>query len=303
MQSTLTARDTDPHDIFLIEPDVVLAARVDKAPSNLAHDAMSRPSAPQADIASGVLAGAAPPPVDTTFRAAAVDNIQVPGDQPAIGKWTNRVLMSLFALCSAVAAAAWQHYGDTAKQMIANWAPPFVMASSPPAEKPPLAEQPGSPVIQPAAADQAAAQPAPPAQPSKAAAPTVAASSPEATQSLQSMARDLASMGQQIEQLKANIEQLKAGQEQMSRDMAKNSEAKASAHSVQPRISAPPQRSAAAPAPRKPRPAFSPAQAVAAPISPPPQAAAPSVPLQPEPPPQATAQEGEPVVRPPMPLR
>ena len=29
MQSTLTAREADPHDMFVIEPDVVLAARVD----------------------------------------------------------------------------------------------------------------------------------------------------------------------------------------------------------------------------------------------------------------------------------
>ncbi len=29
MQSTLTAREADPHDMFVIEPDVVLAARAD----------------------------------------------------------------------------------------------------------------------------------------------------------------------------------------------------------------------------------------------------------------------------------
>ena len=39
MQSTLTVHETDPHDIFVIEPDVVLAARPDA----------SRPDAPRAD--------------------------------------------------------------------------------------------------------------------------------------------------------------------------------------------------------------------------------------------------------------
>src|SRR6266702_5097390 len=98
--------------------------------------------------------------------------------------------MGLFALTSAIAAAAWQHYGDTAKAAIASHVPPFVLAWSAPAEKPIVAEQPSSPDVQAAAADPAAAQPAAPAQ---AAAPTAATDS---AQLLQSMSRDLASMGQ-----------------------------------------------------------------------------------------------------------
>jgi hypothetical protein len=315
MHSTLTLkeadppeREADPHDVFLLEPEVIRALRAHKPSSKPAQAVINGPSAPQAHVAADVSPGVSAPPVDTTFRATAADKIQVSGrDQPAISRWAKRVFMGLLALCSAVAAAAWQHYGDTAKQVIANLVPPFVLASSPPVQKPPLAEQPGSPVIQTAAADQEAAQPAAPAQPSEAAAPAATASSPESTQLLQSMTRDVATMGQEIEQLKASIAQLKAGQEQMARDMAKSSEAKSSeakvsAHSVQPRISAPPPRSAAAPA-RRPRPAYSPAQAVAAPALPPPPAAVAPAPLQPEPPPPATAQELEPVVRPPMPVR
>jgi hypothetical protein len=314
MHSTLTLkeadrpeREADPHDVFLLEPEVIRALRAHKPSSKPAACAINPPSAPQAHLAADVAAGVSAPSVDTTFRATAADKIQVSGgDQPAISRWSKRLFMGLLALCSAVAAAAWQHYGDTAKQMIAHWAPPFVLASSPPAQKPPVAEQPASPVVQAAAADQEAAQPVAPAQPSEAAGPAATASSPDSTQLLQSMTRDVATMGQEIEQLKASIAQLKAGQEQMARDMAKSSEAKSSeakvsAQSPQPRISAPPPRSAAAPA-RRPRPAYSPARAVAAPALPSPAAIAPA-PLQPEPAPQGTAQELEPVVRPPMPVR
>ena len=119
MQSTLTSRETDPHDIFAIEPDVVLAARADKSPSDLVHDILSRSSSPQAHIqshmASTASAGASPPPqVDTTFRPTNVNSIL--GERPSSGKWAKRSFMALFALCSAVAAAGWQHYGDEANR-------------------------------------------------------------------------------------------------------------------------------------------------------------------------------------------
>jgi hypothetical protein len=310
MHSTLAPKDTDPHDIFVIEPDVVLAARADKTSPNPAHD--GRPSAPQDHTTPDVFAGMSAPSVDATFRAAAVDNIKVPSDRLAIGSWPRRALMGfLFALCSAVAAAGWAHYGDAAKAMAVSWAPKYVLTSSPPQENPGVAEQPSSPILQADAADQAAAQPAPPAQPAQGVAPSVAAPPQESAQLLQSMS-------QQIEQLKASIEQLKTNQEQMSRDIARNSatrtalartseaktsEARTSEPNLRPRIPAPPLRSAAAPA-RKPMPTFAPAQAAAAPTLPQAAAAAPVVPLQPGPPAQATAQpDVEPVVRPPMPVR
>jgi len=168
MQSTLTSRETDPHDIFAIEPDVVLAARADKSPSDLVHDILSRSSSPQAHIqshmASTASAGASPPPqVDTTFRPTNVNSIL--GERPSSGKWAKRSFMALFALCSAVAAAGWQHYGDEAKQMIASWTPSFALSSLLHTETPAVAEQPGSPAVQvssqassqTATADQAAA--------------------------------------------------------------------------------------------------------------------------------------------------
>ena len=172
MQSTLTSRETDPHDIFAIEPDVVLAARADKSPSDLVHDILSRSSSPQAHMqshmASTASAGASPPPqVDTTFRPTNVNSIL--GERPSSGKWAKRSFMALFALCSAVAAAGWQHYGDEAKQMIASWTPSFTLSSLLHTETPAVAEQPGSPAVQvssqassqTATADQAAAQPVP----------------------------------------------------------------------------------------------------------------------------------------------
>src|SRR5450759_153463 len=106
MQSTLTSRPSDPHDIFVVEPDVVLAARGDQT-TDLAQDILSRSSAPQAikgrlealaEIASGVAAGAAPPSVDTTFRAADVSD--KPNPPPSSGRWARRVFMALFAIGS-----------------------------------------------------------------------------------------------------------------------------------------------------------------------------------------------------------
>jgi hypothetical protein len=350
MQSTLTPQEADPHDIFVIEPDVVLAARADQASPDPVHDALSRLAQRAPRVESVAAAGASAPPVvatgastptvDTTFRAAAVDTIKVPRKAPrepsAMGRWAkNTSIAFLFALCSAVAASTWRYHGDTAKQMIANWLPPFVLASWSPTTTPPPAEQPDTSPAQataadPAnAADQASTQPI---QPSDGVAPVPAASSAESAPSVQSMARDLATMGQQIEQLKASIEQLKAGQAQTSRELAKATE-----QNLQPRIAAlpprpgiaalPPRPGIAVPPPRpgiaalppsprpiaapirKPKPAFPPAQAAAASTLPPlPSAAPPPAPPQPAlsqplPQPQATVEsDGGPVVRPPMPL-
>jgi hypothetical protein len=323
MQSTLTPQETDPHDTFLIEPDVVLAARADRALPDPVHDALSRLAHRATNTAPGVAIGApgvsagaptAPiPTVDTTFRAAAVGPAtKLPGQRSAFAKWAkNTSIAFLLALCSAIAAQTWRHHSDTAKQMIANWMPPFVLAltsSSPTAESPsptaetrPPAEQPNAAPVQAAMADQA--PPVPPAPP-----PDTAASAPvaaESTPSVQSMARDLATMSQQIELLKASIEQLKAGQAQISRDVAKASE-----QNLRPRVATlPPRPVVAAPPVRKPKPAFPPAQAAAAtPLPPPPSGAPPALPQpalsQPVPSPQATVEsDGGPVVRPPMPLQ
>jgi hypothetical protein len=324
MQPTLTLQETDPHDIFVIEPDVVLAARpdaarpdavrtdavradavrADNASVDPVHEALSRLAQQRADIQPKVSAAAPSPTVDTTFRAAAIGGSKPAGKRSAFGRWVRNTSVGfVFALVSAMAAALWTHHGHAAKQMIADWLPPFVLAASSPVEPPPPAEQPNAPT-QAATADQASA---PPAQPSDSAAAPAAAAA-DAAPSVQSMARDIATMGQQIDQLKASIEQLKANQAQMARDVAKPSEP-----SQRPRVATLPPRPVVAPAPvRKPRPAYQayqPAPAAVISTSPPPLPAAAPLPQQQPalsqsaPPSQAAAEDGGPVVRPPLPLR
>jgi hypothetical protein len=330
MQSTLTPQDADPHDAFVIEPDVVLATRqaspdpVQELLSHLAHKAAKRSPEASAAVPTPMVETSKvdTPTPDTTFRAAAIDTTDrpvVPDDRPGISWWVKRAFIAfMFALCSAFAAAAWTHHGAAARQMISSWLPPFVLAASPVSDKPAAdklaaAEQPEAAPAQATTADQAPAQPASVAQPTDSAAPAAAASpaqSAPTTPSTESMARDLKTMGQQIEQLKASIEQLKASQAQMSRDMAKNSEArnleaKNSEPSPRPRAAgALPPRPVAAipprqiPAPHKPpRQAYLPPPAVI--TSPPPTYAVPP-PLPPPPLPQPVV--SQPMVSQPAPL-
>jgi hypothetical protein len=177
------------------------------------------------------------------FRPAAVNNVQVPGDRPSIGRRAVRAFSGfLLTACIGGAGVAWQFYGDAAKQIIASWAPQHVLTSWLPLEKLGLSAQPAPPAVQAADANAAPPQPAAPAQTApEGVASTAAALSPQSKQLLQSMVRDLASVGQEIEQIKASIEQIKASQQQMPRDVAKPSE-----QNRRPRISAPPPRSAAA---------------------------------------------------------
>jgi len=313
MHSTPNPQQADPH----ADPhDDVLVARIDEELSKLAHDATRDPLDPQTHMGSDFSAGAAIPPVDTTFRPAAVNQ----GLRPSFGVRAIRAFIGfLLAVCIGVAGVVWQAYGDAAKQMIARWTPQLVATSSPPPENPGLPEQPNPPAVQANAGKAAPPQPAPPAQ---AAAEGVApaAAAPESAVLLESMARELASARQEIDQLKAS-------QEQMSREIAKAkayeakaslakasqtkasqtraSQTRASEQNLQPRISALPPRSAAAPVRRPLPPSYPPPQATAAPVLPP--APAPYVPRQLEPPPQATAQpqaepELSPVPRPPMPV-
>src|ERR1700760_3293055 len=143
MQSTLTARDADPHDdMFVIEPDVVLGARAD-APEPRRRDPDLR--ALVSEISAGVAAQAAAPDVDTSFRAAHVENKR--------GRWLSRFVVAfLFALVSAVGATAWQRYGDRAQAAVATASSLLglssLQATSAPASAPAVAE---------AASDQASA--------------------------------------------------------------------------------------------------------------------------------------------------
>ena len=217
--------------------------------------------------------GAPAPQVDPVFRATDVRTVQLDrpdeirlddlkplGERPT-SKWGKRIVMALLGLCGAIAAAAWQHYGDHARAMAADWAPPFVLAALSSSDKPPATEQASTPAAETAAADQAAvtdqpaAQPAAPAQPEQAAAPPAAASPAESSQ-LQAMAQDLAAMSQQVEELKASIAQLRTSHAQMAREVAKATEARGEARPSEPNprprvTAAAPSRPAAAPARRQ----------------------------------------------------
>ncbi len=112
MQSTLTAREADPHDMFVVEPDVVLAARADVLDTRKREPNLR---ALVSEISAEVATQAAAPKVDTSFRAAHVEKKR--------GRWLSFVVAFLFALVSAMGAAAWQRYGDRAQAYVAMAAP------------------------------------------------------------------------------------------------------------------------------------------------------------------------------------
>jgi hypothetical protein len=305
MLSTLDGKN-DPHDVLEIAPDVVLVARAAAEFPALAPNTTHRPLDRQPNMGSGTSAGEAIPRVDTSFRATDTSGGH------SRGAWARRAaVVFLFALCSAFAAAGWERYGDDAQATVAGITPqiiPTVMSWLPLQKPATTAQTDTAPVTQTAAStDQA--EPASAAQPAvgaMAAGPAAAASSaPDQTEALQSMARDVANLTQQVGELQASIAQLKANQEQMAREKAKAPEARVSevrpAAPAEPRptkLGAPPRSLGTLPVHRSRPPAYPPAQTAYVP--PPPSAA----PMQVAPPPPVAAQpDGDPVVRPPMPVR
>jgi len=297
MLATTTTKDGDQQPHAVIDPEIVLAARADRANA----EADRRASHRQPDLSS--------PKVDPDFRSAA--NPLAAADQRSkFGTWAVRtVLAVLFAVGSAVAAAAWQSYGDQAQEMIAHWMPRITLVSNADKDGSP---QPAASAAQETTASAAAQEPASPA-----ASTAAAAVSPEQGQLLQSMAHDLAGLSQQISELKAALAQLKAGQEQMSREVARAAETRAAERTAEARSFDP----RAIEQTLRPRPAPRPATAA---VSPPPGAAVPAhrprpmpppstagalppppapMSLQSAPAPQVGADPDQPVVRPPMPVR
>lgn len=339
-KSVQPQQEADPHDVFAIES--ILAGRADRAPP-LVHEPASQPAAPPVNVVPEIPVNVAPeipvnvvpeisvaaaaPQIEPVFRVTDARNIQAEsvrpdeikvGDIMAAGerptsRSSKRAFMALLGLCGVIAAAAWQHYGDQAKAMAVSWAPEAVREALLPSETPPVAEAAAGPAVQAAATDQAAsdqaatteqpvAQPVASAKPEQAAAvPAATAPSTESAQ-LQAMAQDLAAMTRQVEELKANIAQLRTSHAQMAREVAsaaaKTSEARPAEQAPRPRVAAAPPPRAAAPPPPAPR-------------RPPPAQAAYIPPVQPLPPPPLQAQsappqladDGQPVVRPPMPVR
>jgi len=315
-KSTPPLKEADPHDVFAIES--ILAARADHRAPPLAHDPASQPAAPQVHVAPEISVAAAPQ-VEPVFHATDVRNIQVdsiksdeirvddlkPPGEKLTPKWMKRIVMGLLGLCGAIAAAAWQHYGDHAKAMAVSWTPQSVVAALSPSETPPAAQPASAAVIQAAVPDQTATTEQPAAPATSEQAPTPATVPSAESGQLQSMAQDLAAMTRQVEELKASIAQLRTSHAQMAREVAKATDARASEarppeQAARPRVAAvpsvPPPRAAAPPA-RKPPPAQAAYIPPVQPLPPPP------APVQAQPAPPPLADDGAPVVRPPMPLR
>src|SRR5258708_9870608 len=242
MNSTLKPKQSDdPHDVVAVARDVARVVRAFEERSNLLRHAARHQSGPQANTGPGVAAAsgvAATPPapsiptVDTTFRPAAVNevqnNVNAAGPRRSIGRRAVRAFAALLvAPCIGVAGIVLNAHGDVAKQ-IAKSVPKLL--TSPLLQKPGLPAQPTAPAVEADAANTAPPQPASPPQAApeaaapEAAAPAAATPSPDSSQLLQSMAHDLAAVGQQVEQLKASIEELQAGPQHMSREIAQASE-------------------------------------------------------------------------------
>src|SRR5258708_529424 len=122
MDSKLSPAQADPHH----DGDVVLLAPKDwtdaeEALSELAQVASDRrrPTA-RSDFSAGPRV--TEPSLDATLRPAGLDNDPLPTDQPSLGRRTSRRLVSfLVTACVGVAATlAWQSYGGTAKETIAD---------------------------------------------------------------------------------------------------------------------------------------------------------------------------------------
>ncbi len=323
MQSTLNPKPSDdPHDVVVVAPDAVRVAPSDQEISHLLQQAARFHSEAQARNETGLPAGPPVPPVDTTFRATAVNEMQTSGNGPSIGRRAGRAFAALLlALCIGAAAIGWQTFGYAAKKMMVKWVPQFALSTSLPLEKFWPGAQPAPPAVEADAADAAPAPTAPSAQTTPPAQTATEGSAANATapavdpaQSLQSMARDLASVSQEVEQLKASIAELKA--QQTAREATKTAEQnRVAEQNARARIAALPPRPAV-PRPHKPIAPYPPTQAylsaqayppaAAPPVS---QAAAPYYPpRQPEPLPPAVDQLPPApgftsVPRPPMPVQ
>jgi hypothetical protein len=295
MDSELSPAQADPHH----DSDVVLLAPKDwtdaeEALSRLAHVVSDRrrPTA-GSDFSAGPRV--TEPSIDATLRPTDLNNDPSPTDRPALSRRTSRSLARFLVMACVGAAAtlAWQSYGGTAEQMIANSAPRLSWLLSLPAMNPPsgreiAVEQPSPPAVQASAPQAASAQAGAVASTASETAASTAPTAPSPElQQLETMAHDLAAVRQ-------SVEQLAAGQEQMARDIANLQTA---GQDIRRRISA--LSPAAATTARKPVPPPQPA---------PQSSAAPPPPAPPQPAPQSSGAPLppaplEPPSRPPMPVR
>lgn len=305
MQIRPNPKQDDPHDVLVLATDaisVVPGREFSAAGSESVNHAADAQGQPKPDV------GVAPsiPPLDASFRAAAVEEVlRGAKRRPAGGRVIRAAVGVALAACISLGAIAWQAKGDLVRRAATKWMPQLALNSATAAtDDAAISEATAAAAPQASAADAA-----PPAEAAAATAPESAAApaaglSADQLQLLQSVSRDLAAVGQEIEQLKASMGQLKAAQEQMSREIAKASEQKLKPRTPPP--AAAPRAAAMSshrPAPLPP-PSARPMQATAAPAYPPPPPPV-SRPYPPQA--QATAQPpADPELsppRPPMPLR
>src|SRR5260370_26448040 len=96
MHSTLNPKPTDdPHDIVVVAPDDVRVAPAEEELSNLLRQAARHHSGQQTHTGSDSPAGPPVPPVDTTFRPAAVNDVLVAGQRRWIGRGAGRAFTAL----------------------------------------------------------------------------------------------------------------------------------------------------------------------------------------------------------------
>lgn len=281
-----TPTQADPHrggDVVVLAPKDWTDA--EEALSKLAHVAADRrrPAA-RSDFSAGPRV--IEPSPGATLGSADLNNDSLPADRHAPSRRTPRSL-ARFLVAAAVGVAAtlaWQSYGGTARQMIANAAPQLDWLLLPAATDAPsghaiAVEQPSPPAVEGSTPQAASAQSGPVASTAPETAGSTAPTAPSLEmQQLETMAHDLAAVRQ-------SVEQLAAGQEQLARDIAKLQTA---GQDIRRRISALPP--AAAPTARKPVPPPQPAPRSSA--LPPPEptelapqpSAAPLPPALPEPP-------------------
>lgn len=317
MQTEAKPKATDDRrDFVLIPADQVRVAPSDAEITDLLRAAARHHS--EAGVRPAPDPSVPVPAVDTTFRATAVNE-----DLPVRGSTFGRRLVRMVAallLAAGIGGAAfgWQVFGYAAKKAVGRWLPQIALTSSLSLDKLGLAPEPKpSEDATDAAPATASAQDAAVSAPSVAdsgAPANAAAAPPDATQQLQSMARDLANANQEVEALKASIAELKAGQQQMARELTKMSD-KLAEQNARAKVTSAAQHAAAAarkpaalysptptPAPPTYRPSYS-AQAAATVASPPvtahPSAPPPPISLQPQ------ADPGLPATapRPPLPVQ
>jgi hypothetical protein len=211
-----------------IEPNDALVARADERLAH-AYEKIARADEQLARVSEQLA---------KMEREAASPPSAGPGPQSPPGRPGLRALAGLLlAACIIVAALFLQSsYGGEARLAVARWVPQLVSTPSLPPANPPSPAEPAPSTVQVAAAEAVAPQATPSVQTvPQDAPPTAAASVPDQTELLQSMARDLANLERNIEQLKANqqqiasdnsraIEGLKASQEEIKRVLAKVSE-------------------------------------------------------------------------------